>query len=423
MPSRHLPAELLDHIVDLLYDSDDTLKSCCLVSKLWIPRARKHLFADIKIFEAEDLESWKSTFPDPFNSPAHYTTVLFVKYPLAVTAVDAGEGGWISAFARVVQFEVDANDTDPGWSGACFVPFYGFSPAVKSLRLSFHTFPPSQTFNLIQSFPLLEDLSVTSFDRSIDRNRGFDERSIAAQPSIPPAFTGSLKLDLWAGTDFMASRLLSPPGGLRFRRLHLILNDQEDVLPVTALVEGWRFTLEYLKVVYDLYGVFVCYCVHADDLSTFVGIQPSELIDLSQATQLKDVEFVCEVDPQWVSPALQTVTPNHRNLQRVLITVSDVLYCLRLCHSTSPAHVTSAIGESIYRGWLELDRVLARLRESHSVCLEITYEVPSWMDGTRARGFMGSLFPELTVRGFVRPIERRSGLEVRDVDTGIPDAE
>ncbi|KAF9642961.1 hypothetical protein BDM02DRAFT_3104213, partial [Thelephora ganbajun] len=43
----HLPPEILDYIVDFLYNEPETLKQCCLVSKSWVPRTRKHLFADI----------------------------------------------------------------------------------------------------------------------------------------------------------------------------------------------------------------------------------------------------------------------------------------------------------------------------------------------------------------------------------------
>src|ERR1700753_246461 len=51
MSGPRLPAELLDHIADLLRDRE-TLESCCLVSKSWIPRARKHLFACVAFHTA-----------------------------------------------------------------------------------------------------------------------------------------------------------------------------------------------------------------------------------------------------------------------------------------------------------------------------------------------------------------------------------
>ena len=57
MPCTPLLPELLDHIVDFLHDSSDALKSCCLVSKLWAPRTRMHLFACIRFYTAKDLEA------------------------------------------------------------------------------------------------------------------------------------------------------------------------------------------------------------------------------------------------------------------------------------------------------------------------------------------------------------------------------
>ena len=40
-----LPPEILDLIIDHLHDEPATLKTCCVVSKSWVPRTRKHLFA------------------------------------------------------------------------------------------------------------------------------------------------------------------------------------------------------------------------------------------------------------------------------------------------------------------------------------------------------------------------------------------
>ena len=44
---RRLVPEIFDLIVDHLRDDRKALKACCLVSKEWIPRARRHIFACI----------------------------------------------------------------------------------------------------------------------------------------------------------------------------------------------------------------------------------------------------------------------------------------------------------------------------------------------------------------------------------------
>ena len=95
---NHLPPEILDYIADLLHDKSETLRGCCLVSKSWIPRTRKHVFADISFHSPADLELWKKTPPDHSSSPAHRTQTLLVGCPEVATVVDVGEGGWIQTF-------------------------------------------------------------------------------------------------------------------------------------------------------------------------------------------------------------------------------------------------------------------------------------------------------------------------------------
>ena len=146
MANPHLPAQTLDNIVDHLHDTEHALKDCCLVSKSWIPRTRKHLFADIRFFFPARLQSWKKTFPDPSTSPAYYTKTLIIACPHVVTDVDAEAGGWIRGFSRVVDFQI----TSCWGSAMSFSPFHGFSPVIKSLRVLFpaanlrpHPFIPS----------------------------------------------------------------------------------------------------------------------------------------------------------------------------------------------------------------------------------------------------------------------------------------
>src|ERR1700753_3973225 len=106
MSNPDLPPELLDHVVDLLQDTRDALKNCCLVAKSWIPRSRRHLFARIAFPNPASLRSWRSAFPDPSTSPACCARSLFIGYAPVVVAEDAEEGGWIPTFSRVVHFEL-----------------------------------------------------------------------------------------------------------------------------------------------------------------------------------------------------------------------------------------------------------------------------------------------------------------------------
>ena len=248
MPNPRLPAEILDHIIDHLHDTTNALRNCCLVSESWIPRTRKHLFADVKFHTVTDLRSWKKKFPDPSTSPGYYTETLIVRCPEVVAAADAEAGGWITAFSRVVHLWVGTRKlpTFP----ATLVPFHGLSPVVKSLSMILPTLESPHISNLILSFPLLEDLAVTIDPRtsSDDDDGDSDWLPPAAQPLSTPVFTGSLKILLERGMKHISHWLLALPGGIHFRKLILRWNCEEDLSLMMALVERCSHTLESLEV-------------------------------------------------------------------------------------------------------------------------------------------------------------------------------
>ena len=110
-----LPAEVSDYIVDLLHDQPKTLGRCCLVSKSWVPRARKHLFAQIAFRSACDLDAWKETFPDSSNSPAHYARSLYFGKIHGIDSIITEDDCWTRAFCNVVKLELE-DGTDPTWT-------------------------------------------------------------------------------------------------------------------------------------------------------------------------------------------------------------------------------------------------------------------------------------------------------------------
>jgi hypothetical protein len=247
MSNPRLPAEILDHTIDHLHDTTDALRNCCLVSKSWIPRTRRHLFADVKFPTEEHLQSWKKIFPDPSTSPAHYTESLLVRCPEVVAAADAEAGGWITAFSRVVHLWVGTRrlSTVP----TSFVPFHGLSPVVKSLSVTLPTLKSPHIFNLILSFPLLEDLAVTDDSRTSidDDDSDSDWLPPATQPSSTPVLTGFLKI-LGGGMKQITHWLLSLPGGIHFRKLIWRWSHDDDLSSMMALVEGCSHTLESLDI-------------------------------------------------------------------------------------------------------------------------------------------------------------------------------
>jgi len=190
------PPEILDLIIDDLHDEPATLKSCCVVSKSWVPRARKYLFSHVKFHSSKShVELWKKTFPDPSTSPAHHTRTLSIRGIPVVTAADAGVDGWIRTFHNVEHLRLDRLGEDPDHR-ASLVPFYGLSPTVRFLSLVSTSI---DVFDLICSFPLLEDLALISPNIA-----GADRWNTA---STSPKLTGSLHLQSIWGIRSVTNRL------------------------------------------------------------------------------------------------------------------------------------------------------------------------------------------------------------------------
>ena len=245
MSNPPLPEELLDDIVDLLHDSKDALRSCCLVSKSWIPCTRKFLFARIVFWTPRKLRLWINTFPDPSTSPAYYTRTLVVGCPEIARTEDAGEGGWIRTFSRIMHLRVDIPGSASGVPEIQLSLFRGLSPFVQSIRIASNYLLP-QTFDLVYSFPLLEDLSVVVSGMN-DGSRCSGGLN-ATQPSSPPVFTGTLRLSINSGIDAVALTLLSLPSGLHFRKLDLRGGHENTSTLTTALIESCCDTLESIRI-------------------------------------------------------------------------------------------------------------------------------------------------------------------------------
>lgn len=231
-----LPSEIHDLIIDFLHDDDAALKACCVVSKSWVPRARRHLYARI-VFDARpnsrlpNIHLWMEAFPDPSDSPARYTHSLVIHESLVAIAPYIS---WIRAFSDIVQLHLDG-DVGPHF----LIPLHGFSHTLKSLRLGCRTsIPFSEMFSFVCSFPLLENLWLAA---SINDAMGH-EWSV---PSTSPKFTGTLSLRMITGIRSVVRCLVELPGGLHFTNIDLACGDVE---LVTNLVSSCSETLESLKV-------------------------------------------------------------------------------------------------------------------------------------------------------------------------------
>ena len=381
-----LPPEILDLTIDHFHDEPATLKVCCLVSKSWIPRARRHLFDHVKFdeFRESSFGSWMKTFPDPSNSPAHYTRTLSIFGIKPFTAADTDVGRWIHAFSSVVHLHVEICNSNI-WDGGVrirvsLLPFHGLSPAVRSLHLESASGLSSEV-NLMCSFPLLEDFAFIVFDHGNDADEW-------TTPSTSPRLTGSLTL---SGAEEeigpTARRLLDLPNGLHFTKIVLVWVTDVDPRLANDLVLRCSNTLESLDVTEELQGECRPPLLLISTSPIQLGQAPE--LDLSTATKLKDLAFRCsQPNVKWITRALRSVESN--DLRRITL-------------RPDPCIFADTIDEMAYQEWWDLDRLLVQFRTSRSIYPEVMYGAEFDEKGLRGRAL--SLLPELTSRGLVDLVE------------------
>jgi len=366
-----LPSELLDVVVDHLHDEPTPLKACCTVSKSWVPRARKHLFARVEFHvSGSNIGLWKMSFPDPSNSPAHHTCNLSIHGPQTITAADASEDGWIPTFRNVVLLEFSS------MSLPSLLQFTVLSPTVRSLRL---TDPPRQVFNLVDSFPLLEDLALVY----IYQKSAADESDA---PWTQPNFTRILNLRTFASPRLVTRRFLDLQGDLHLTEINAEFFNH-DAESVTDLVSRCSGTLEGLTITYK--GAFPIQLLWLTSTSPLLAdITESGMLslDLSSATNLKHLKLV-QTGPSvgWIVRALQTV--KSKSIQFIGIYPP----------------ITLPEREDVHREWQDLDNLLVQFWISHSIRPRVQYTVGGGKKDLRGR--FPSLLPELTRRGLVDLVE------------------
>jgi hypothetical protein len=388
MSNPYLPPEILDCIVDLLINEPQTLRNCCLVARSWLPRTRMHLFRKVGFRTSADLDAWKEAFPDPASSPAYYAHRLYISYAGFNIYADGEEGGWIRAFCNVVRLDV--------WWPGTENPHFRFqprSPVPKSLPIAFVTPSFSQIFKLICSLPLLEDLKMVG-SRPCDT----DDLNNFQPPTSPP-LTGSLSLFLPRGTGHVIRRLLELPNGIHFREFKGRWFQDEGNQLMTTLVETCSDTLERVEFSFDsTYLPLQRWYQHLTRNSAHPARSASST-DLRKATKLKAATFrPYETDIEWITTALKTITAEHIDFKQVSIHIR--------CHYIpldDPDDFRQTVGEAAYGKWMDLDRILVRLWESHSVHTMV-YNV-------REKGelcvLIGCLLPEVTKKGAIEVVNRR----------------
>lgn len=345
MSEPRLPQEIIDYIVDLLRNERGTLSQCCLVSKSWIPRTRKHLFGEINFTSPTDPEEWMGMFPDPSNSPARYSHCLRIRCARDPIPEATKMGGWILSLTNVVRLVIIGTYLAPS-----------LSPVLE----------------IICSLPLLKDLHITS-PKIVDSGH-----SVVFQPSTSPPLTGAFYIHMSRGVGHTMRALLDLPNGVHFQKITFTACLEEDFRWMAALVEACSGSLQYI----DLRSTRSAFPQHSFGSS----------IDLSGAAKLKEVIFRSSAEHvEWVTTGLKTIGPEHRDIQRITVSIRF------------PSALNNKdFQEEVREQWVDLGRVLTRLWEYYSVRTKLLYCMGGDLHaGEKVCEFIENVLPESTKAGVI----------------------
>jgi len=108
-------------------------------------------------------------------------------------------------------------------------------------------------------------------------------------------------------------------------------------------------------------------------------------LDLSEATQLRDVVFQCTTpNVEWINKALHTARSG--NLQRISLELS------RRRHVA----IGAAVWETVNQEWADLDNLLVEFWALRSIRPKVIYELGKGEEEEERRDRVARLLPELT---------------------------
>jgi len=102
---------------------------------------------------------------------------------------------------------------------------------------------------------------------------------------------------------------------------------------------------------------------------------------------------------RWIVMALQTITSRHRDFRQITI-YGHYHFTL----TAYPAGVGKILGEEISGEWMDLDRLLVQLWESHGIRTRMVYAAKRKEKKERS-GYVGGLLPEMTARGIIELVD------------------
>ena len=254
-----IPQEIVDEILDYLTTDCilNTLRACALVSKLWVPSCRRHLF-HTALFTARNMHRWFRVFPVPEESPAHLVKELRVWI--------AGQD-WVPE--RFFEYTSCFTNTERvhllGYGGAppLRVPsLWKLPQSVTSLVINSGVVTLTQIRDIMAQLPNLDDLSLMGSLIRMD-NGAF----VGIGTVLTGRFGGKLLLRGECADKSVLNMLSEVPTGLRFTEVDISCTGK-CLLSTVQLVRACGRNLVKLSCTVCIYSRFHAFSMSKRNTAT-----------------------------------------------------------------------------------------------------------------------------------------------------------
>ena len=167
--TTHLPQELVDTVIDELKTDVGSLRACSLVSKPWVYRSRKYLFATVNL-PTFLRRRWQECIAVRPNLDPHHHVRSLSLYPAAASAafcIPETFADHLSSFIQVSRLIITSSLweewTDAFSDGALVAKYFGgFGQTLRKLELTRVHLNMVVLDALLDAFPRLEDILIFS---------------------------------------------------------------------------------------------------------------------------------------------------------------------------------------------------------------------------------------------------------------------
>jgi hypothetical protein len=170
---KQIPQEIIDQVIDHLYDDWETLRTCALVCRAWVPSSRYHLFGVVNIYALE------------YEQPGRYSSLIgHLDHPLCtfapsvrvlyITSTVDGDPNlsddWLDPLipylSKLLSVKTLVGISIGGWPNNHWHRLFkstSFVNQITHLSLRYSEFVSfEQCMETIHSFPSLETLDCTN---------------------------------------------------------------------------------------------------------------------------------------------------------------------------------------------------------------------------------------------------------------------